>query len=565
MSPSRVIAFVVALLVAVGAVVVIVAWPGDNDGVDTPPSQVTADDRPNVLIVVWDTVRADRMSLYGHDVATTPQLDAFAQEARVYEQAIAPGMWTLPTHATMFTGLYPQTHGARAGYRWLDYHHPTLAELLRDVGYDTFFFSSNLIAGPMTNLAQGFDTVHTTYPRKGQAKRKLWPRYVELADAAARAKLIERDASTELSPSFAGSKKDHWKKAAFKDAAPVITQGLFEWLDTRDRASPWLAYLNFMEAHTPRVPSMEARKRILDDATIELGLKTNLSLFAENEFMIGQRSYTDEELKAIAGVYDATLVDLDDATATLFAGLQERGVLDDTLVVVVADHGEHLGEHGRFEHRWSMHQELLHVPLLMRLPGVVEPGRVSERVSTGDVFSTVLEVTGTTAPPSTQTQSLLATDRSGQVFSQLLDPFASQLKNVREAYEDHPDVDFAPLLRTYCAAFEGDDKLIFGTDGDHALYDLGADPQESTNRAATDPERVAYLSDALFAFENARPLYSPSFRSPADRRSKAPAQSRAEAAELEQMLADIGYIGDGDNGGDEDIAGYRTRCTDPGR
>ena len=131
-----------------------------------PPS----DDRPNVLIVVWDTVRADRMSLYGYGRPTTPKLDAWAKDAVVFERATSPGMWTLPSHASMFTGLRQTEHGAKPSWRWLDHRFDTLAELLDGAGYDTFAFSSNLIASPMTNLTQGFETVHTTYKRDGVPK-----------------------------------------------------------------------------------------------------------------------------------------------------------------------------------------------------------------------------------------------------------------------------------------------------------------------------------------------------------------------------------------------------------
>ena len=128
-----------------------------NDPLDPVP------DGPNVLIILWDTVRADRMSLYGHDRPTTPKLDAFAADAAVFEHAISPGMWTLPTHASFFTGLPPQTHGANAAHRWLDDHNETLAERFDEAGWDTFAFSSNLVAGTLMNVTQGFDKQFFTY------------------------------------------------------------------------------------------------------------------------------------------------------------------------------------------------------------------------------------------------------------------------------------------------------------------------------------------------------------------------------------------------------------------
>lgn len=540
---------------ALCGVLVVGWWLARPAGAPDQPGQdrevTSSDGRPNVLILMWDTVRADRMSLYGHDRPTTPHLDAFATSARVYDNATSPAMWTLPSHATVFTGRYPTTHGARAGYRWLDHHHDTLAELLLESGYETFLFSSNLIAGSLTNLTQGFSVVHTTYPR-AHRQPGPWP---ALADRATHAKLIARDASTEISPAFAGRRDDHWPKSVYKDAAPIIAQGLLGWLDERDEpARPWFAYLNMMEAHTPRVPSMAARKRVMDDATIELGLVTDVSLFAENEYMIGERDYSEDELGAIRGVYDAALVDLDDATKLLIDALEERGELDDTVVILMSDHGEQLGEHRRFEHRWSLHQPLLHVPLVIRYPAGVPAGRVSDRVSTADVFSTVLELTGVPEPAGTQTRSLLAPEPSEHVFAQLLDPYASQLRNVREAYAGE-GIDYAPLLRTGCAAFQSGDKYLHWSDGNHALYDLVSDPGERVNRIDAEPQRALGLARALFTWEQALPAYDPERRRPADRRSKAQRQERVE----ERQLALLGYVTD-DDGDDDLLDSHRARC-----
>ena len=542
----------VAALLIVGMVVV-GPWQAVTD---VPPSVAEAqDERPNVLIVLWDTVRADRMSLYGHDRPTTPKLDVFAREARVYENATAPAMWTLPTHATVFTGRYPSTHGARAGNRWLDDHHTTMAELLLDGGYETFLFSSNLIAGSLTNLHQGFGTVHTTYPRPHHPRG----RFQAEADRATHAKLIPRDASTEISPAFAGNREDHWPKSVYKDAAPVIVQGLLEWLDERDEPHrPWFAYLNMMEAHTPRVPSMAARQRVMSAEQIELGLTTDVSLFAENEYMIGRRDYSEAQLEAIRGVYDATLVDLDDATAVLFEMLEQRGILDETVVILLSDHGEHLGEHQRFEHRWSLHQPLLHVPLVVRYPARVAAGRVAERVTTADVFSTVLELAAIREPEGTQTRSLLAEMRSPHVFAQLLDPYASQLRNVREAYAEEA-IDYGPLLRTGCAAFEGFDKYLHYSDGTRQLFDLQADPGELHDRATEAPERVTALARALFDWEQQLPLYDPSLRGPHDKRARGPRQTRVEDREMAKAL---GYVIDdeGTSGLPDLPDSHRPRC-----
>ncbi len=153
-------------------------------------AEAPAERRPNVLVVVWDTVRADRTSLHGYRRPTTPRLDALGREAAVFEQARSPGIWTLPSHASLFTGLAPETHGAEERWMWLDDRHLTLAEHLSGHGYDTLSVAANSLLCPETHLVQGFGTVVNNW--KGQ----LAPD----ARAATLAKLLPEDRSQELSP-----------------------------------------------------------------------------------------------------------------------------------------------------------------------------------------------------------------------------------------------------------------------------------------------------------------------------------------------------------------------------
>ncbi len=511
----------------------------DAGTTDAVASEPTGGDHPNVLIVMWDTVRADRMSLYGHDRPTTPRLDAFATEAVVYDNATAPGMWTLPTHASMFTGVWPETHGARAvqSQRWLDSCHDTLAEILSGAGYDTMMASTNLVASPMTNLHQGFETVHTTYPRKGEGKgrkaKAVKPgKYSKAAKAATRAKIIPRDASTEISPSFAGNDSDKWAKSVYKDAAPVLHKGLVEFIEGRAPGTPWFAYLNMMEAHSPRIPSMSARERLLTPEQIELGLTTDASLSALNEYIVGQRRYTDAELQAIAGVYDASILDLDDATGDLFDDLRARGVLDDTIVVVVADHGEALGEHQMFEHRWSVFEQLLHVPLIIRYPEGMKPARVSDRVTTMDVFSTILDLTG--VPPTTvpvASRSLRSNATRRHVFAQLLDPFEEQMGELVAAY---PSLDLSPWKRTYQVAYEGALKRVEASDGVTQLFHVHDDPEELADRYAAEVAKADALGKVLNDWREALPRPSRDCRAAGEGPKRPSVDDKA-------MLCELGY------------------------
>ncbi|MBT3219361.1 MAG: sulfatase-like hydrolase/transferase, partial [Proteobacteria bacterium] len=226
---------------------------------------------PNVLIIVWDTVRADRMSLYGHSRPTTPKLEQIAAESVVFDRAISPAIWTVPSHASIFTGMSVTNHGTNVRHRWVDEKHLLMAEWFGANGYETWAFSANPNLGPHTvNLLQGFDTIHVSW-------RGVWGKKV--LDVT-KEKLIDRDRSTEISPSFAGGQVQDVAHYRW-NAAPVSRLAFLSWLKKRRRSRPFLAYINMMEAHRPRVPTVHARDQAIGDPEqIELGLATEVTEYA---------------------------------------------------------------------------------------------------------------------------------------------------------------------------------------------------------------------------------------------------------------------------------------------
>ncbi len=503
---------VIATLLAVVAAVLVVTMP------ERPVK------RPNVLVILWDTVRADRMSLYGHDRPTTPRLEALARDARVYDLAISPGMWTVPAHGSLFTGLPVSAHGARVGWLWLDGAHTTLAEHFRDHGYATFAWSSNPYLSPETNLLQGFETVHQSWRGEDAAP----------CAAATRAKLVPEDRSVEIAPAWepAGHGRG-WPEhlTAHKEAGPVIAERFLAWVDALPADQPFVGYLNYLEAHHPRVPSMAARRSVADEATITRALGTDASLFRLMAAMEGRAAVTDEERDAIRATYDATLVDLDTATGTLLDGLAARGVLDDTIVVVTSDHGENLGERGMWDHRWDLHHTLTHVPLVIRYPAKVEAGRVAAPVSTAHVFGSLLRWTGVPAPDSGKPFPPLG--EPPEVISELVAP-TPRLDEVRRAF---PDLDRDRWRHRYRAITDGAFSLLEDEAALPELADLRADPGQTKDLAAAHPDVVARLRAAAEAWEKARPRYDPTRRTKLDR----PRSPLKPDPDLSRQLDLLGY------------------------
>jgi arylsulfatase A-like enzyme len=477
-------------------------------------------EHPNVLIVLWDTVRADRMSLYGHDRPTTPALDAFARDAVVYENAVSPGIWTVPSHGAMFTGLPPSSHGASFDWRWLDHHHLTLAEWFQQHGYDTFAFSANPnLARRGANLLQGFHTVQTSW------NARWWP----LVNQVTQSKLLPDDASTEISPAFPGGLQAN----QYFNGGVATERALLKWLDVRpDDSRPWLAYLNYMEAHKPRVPAQRFRKAVMTDAERELALRTDVTFLQQLAFGHRAREYTPEELGAIRAVYDASIRELDFFTERLFESLDARGVLDDTIVVLTSDHGETLGEHHRMGHRFGVYESLLHVPLVVRWPRGLPAARVKEPVSTLDLFASVTSLAGLPLPASAGLTRPWSLGREA-VFSEVIDFDQHGLDFVRKHY---PEVPAEGWRDTFRAVRSGDLKLVMDADGHTTLFDVAADPGELTDLGPARPADTTRLRAAMTAWFDALPAYDASKRSTADMPVIQPKEK--------EMLEVLGYIVD---------------------
>jgi arylsulfatase A-like enzyme len=488
---------------------------------------------PNVLILVWDTVRADHLSAYGYGLDTSPNLKAFAKEGVLYERAISPAMWTLPSHSAMFTGLPESANGATADHKWLDEKFPTMAESFSDYGYDTYLFSANPYLQDHTNVGQGFDA--REYPWDAKWKRK--------AAANTRAKLIADDASTELSPAYVeGEFSSGRPNDKVKEAGPVSAEALLAWVDGRaEAARPWFAVINYMEAHAPRIPSIESRSALFDVAAIAQQKKVDESYGRLLAYTTNVREYTDAELATIGQVYDASLRDLDKATGALFDTLRERGVLDNTIVVVTSDHGEHLGEHHLLDHKYSVYNALVHVPLVIRYPARLKPAVVTQVVSNLGIWGTVAELAGAPPPPEgTLSPSLVDPSKVKPIaFSELVAATPMALGRMAKAGEQF---EWGPFLRTYAAVQDNAHKCIIshakgGGDEQRKLFDLIADPLEATDLPAAKAKDAAALCDEIATWRTTFKAYDPSTG------EKPP--PRASDPELAARLQALGYLDEG--------------------
>ena len=330
--------------------------------------------RPNVILITLDTVRAANMSLYGYARATTPNIDAFAREKGVVFNAFSTAPWTLPSHASMFTGRWP--HELSADHDTpLDATYPTLAEFLRDRGYATAGFVSNLkYCGRGSGLSRGF--VHYEDYRPSLREAASSSTLVRtVADNFRLRRLLEND--------------EHLNRIT---ASQTNGRALAWMFDHRDQ--PFFAFLNYFDAHEPYLPPPPYDRKF-GPGRAE-GKHSPLHHWLWNP-AVRHQPFDDRVKQEEIDAYDGALATLDDEVGSLLLVLDKLGVLENTLVIITSDHGEEFAEHGVYEHGYSLYRPSVQVPLIV-VPPRSERSKlqasVPEPVSLRDLAATIVDVLG---------------------------------------------------------------------------------------------------------------------------------------------------------------------------
>jgi arylsulfatase A-like enzyme len=427
----------------------------------------------NIILIVIDTLRADHLSLYGYDRPTSPHLEELGEDSVVYRNAVSPSSWTLPAHASIFTGLYPSRHGAHFTERadnlegdlpetrrdslsptWpLPESARTLAEILNDDGYRTAAAVANYsFLYPAFGLSQGFDHYQD---------RMRETRFFDslLFYNAARWFLYE-DYVYQV-----GRK--------YRSAAEINRSAL--WFLDRAGTGPFFLFLNYMEPHAPYLPPSGYRDRFSGRQPAYSG--------NDPEILAGERDLSDADRDHLVSQYDGEIASLDQELGRLFRGLKERGLYDSTLIIVTSDHGEFFGEHRLLYHACGLYEEVLRVPLIVKYPESNRTGIRDEPVSTIDIMPTVLAETSGRIPDGLDGRPLGAPPRP--VFSE---QFVSQ--QMVELYGDR----FNRLERSVRS---GRFKMIVRSDGSRELFDLATDPSEADDLTDLLPDRAAELLRGL--------------------------------------------------------------------
>lgn len=359
---------------------------------------------PNVLLVILDSVRAKNVSFTGHFRETMPFLQQFADNATVYEQARAPGARSITGHASIFTGYSVEEHGLTTADRQLQ-PGTTIFERLQDEGYSTGVFSENVwITDLDIGLQRGFDTVvgpqNIPFPSALNPRQFVADEGVGAYRAYVSACLSDSQPLRSLANGFATKLAyDYPRLYPFDGSAPgdVYLDRFLDW-EAR-QTTPWAACLNLMDAHSPYEPTAE-HNIWGDDAlrSIQRRKPNNWELLSDpSKYWM---------LSASESLYDGAIHQLDSILETLVNTLDRRGVLDETLLVITSDHGEGFGEPSRVRpnvrvagHSTTLHEVILHVPLVVRFPGQRNGQRLTQ-LSSAMQFPTVVEhvLEGTPTP-----------------------------------------------------------------------------------------------------------------------------------------------------------------------
>ncbi len=473
--------------------------------------------KPNILFLVLDTHRAERMSMYGYHKDITPTLGRLAEDSTVFDWGIAPAPWTIPSHASMFTGVYPTAHQTNQSYASLPEEMPTLAELLSKNGYDTVGFCNNPLIGLLENgLKQGFKHFYNysgtfpDVPTIGPDAPLLKQIHHTLTEGLQKISLpIERrfgESPLLLKLAMMPLFVPFWSRLGkFKGDTPQSLTDVTDYLRYHQSTSPdtpLFTFINMMETHLPYYPPPKALDKWVpylrkDREARDFLQQFNLQSYRWVAPMI--EPFTEMQEQVLQDVYDAEVAYQDRQLRRVFRYLKRSGQLENTMVVIVSDHGESHGDHDFMGHAFVTYNEIVRVPLMIRYPQGFPAGkRVTQEVSTRRIFHTVLEAAGIEHEAFGHTNHDLSLARSVEgpekeakdevVASEAVPPL--NFLNVMEM--NNPEaIERFRIKKMRRAIYENGRKLMTVDDRPDEFFDVQSDYFETSN-----------LLDNPFGYEN---------------------------------------------------------------
>jgi arylsulfatase A-like enzyme len=377
---------------------------------------------PNIVIFLVDTLRADHLSLYNYPKETDPNIVKLAKEGIVFKSAYSCAPWTLPSIVSIMTSRFPSDHGVVIGSLKVSQSDVLLAEHLKSLGYRTGSFYENVYAGSMAGLDRGYDTIENirNLPKAERKKRKK-------------------------------------KKIGWQGKVDFFVQRISQWLNL-SKGKPFFLYIHIVNPHNPWAASSYSQKKIgkvynkeeiksirqyhtiyrrLTRANNDAGLAPGT---IDNSAK--QQEYLEELMNSRElgiNLYDATVMDADMRTGAVIDSLKGHGLWNNTLFILLSDHGEEMGEHGAWQHDQSVYNELIHVPLVFHFPQHQFSSTVyDENISLIDIAPTIVDYLGSSKIPSQwDGKSLLPLIQNKQVIEEDEFLITTQRINLKKYYKPH--------------------------------------------------------------------------------------------------------------------------------
>lgn len=437
---------------------------------------------PNILLIVLDTVRADHLSCYGNKHPTTPEIDRIAEEGVIFENAMSVSHWTLPSHASMFTGQFPGEHHATGMNLYLRSTYPTIAQILYRAGYQTAGFSANPFVVHKTGLDRGFEYFEEHHDNAGKDKiRSIWKKWRFYLDSLCRSYLHFALVKVE---------KKKRKTSAYPSAEEVL-ESVNEWIKNgRDNNRPFFLFINLMDAHRPFRPSAHLKlDRFFEDKkSYKKALKINQNAF---RYVGGAVQMEKKDFELLTKLYDAKIRYADDQLKSLFDLLRRDHIWENTLVIITSDHGEYYGERHFMGHSVAAGYSTLRIPLIIKgLPGMKPGTNVNSLTQNIDIFPTILNIIGVKRGKDYKLPgySLLNPkyDRTGYADAY---PFPVALKLVKQYSEESATI----YNRQTSVIWRKGYEYIWTTNGRGEMYYIKNDPTEENNLLLLLPELAKEL------------------------------------------------------------------------
>ena len=442
--------------------------------------------KPHILLITIDSLRADHVSTYGHYRETTPNLDDFASDGTVFRNAFSAANWTGASLASILTGLYPTVHGYTNKRYYLDPALISVPTILKENGYSTVCFSNNMYLSEKTGLARGFDKYYyqghlensESESSNGKAENQT------LKNLKMSVPMRYRSLAKDVLDSF-----DSQKPLTRDDGAFATEKAFIKWLNNYDIETPFFAHIHYQEPHSIYFPPRPYRKRFFSGNWVE---ESKYLEFDHMGYFAGHLNFTEEQVEHYKELYDGEICYLDWRMGCLFDFLQDKNIMDDTVIFITSDHGENMGENGYFWHAFCLSDPLIRVPLIARYPDWFEKGKFSDDlVQSIDIVPTILDGIGVEWQYNNdnQGQSFLNGSSRTAVMTETYNP-EMMVDRWLVRRTDLAKSEFQQYLRDLRTYQTKEKKLVWASDGWHSFYDMKNDPAETKNIFESDNKAV---------------------------------------------------------------------------